>query len=199
MDYSDFILPWLIHPAGHLTYGNQASGNARLDVGNLSEKWRGPIRAYREPTVEDILQSRTMISRDREGMDHLAVPIYDETAQSNFGGAGFEAQDAFGRAKKSPAYNIGNALHKAMYLAGSDRFSGANLGGDIRQMERNSGNKYVEALLAATAADDLRRAFNPDSNVSLDFTTNNGAPGIMASVPIDQYLRPVWSKRDKRK
>lgn len=194
MDYADFILPWLIHPAGHLTSGNSLSGNARMNYDEMSEKWRGPIRAYRNPMQEDLQNGNTMIVKDRDGMDCVVVPIYDEKSQALFGGAGFEAQDRMGEAKRSSSYDLGNAMHKAMYLGGMHKLSGATEG-DLKQMERNSGNKAVNAMLAVTAIDDLASSADPEKNWRLMFHVRDGAPGVLFSVPLDADMKPVMRRK----
>ena len=99
-------------------------------------------------------------------------------AQTDLHGGGFEMQDRISGLANSPELNSVNALYKLLYLAGSHKMGGAQEG-DVNAMERTSGNKNVNALLAASVLSDLYKSQNPGQNWNVGFTTlGRGTPGL---------------------
>jgi len=120
--------------------------------------------------------------------------------KANIHGAGFEMQDRMANAMDSPEMHGFNAVYKTLFPYIVDKMGSAIPGGDIGGMERSSGNKYIKPILGASAFYDAYKAMHPDNNVNVGFSTfGKGTPGLMATVPIDQNLIPVWSKSSKRK
>lgn len=102
------------------------------------------------------------------------------SAQTDLHGGGFEMQDKLSGLSNSPDLSLSNAIYKLLYLMGSYKF-GSGIGeGDIKAMQRTSGNKYVPEIIAATALSDLYKSQNPTADWSLGFTTlNGGTPGLI--------------------
>lgn len=95
-------------------------------------------------------------------------------------GSGFTGQQELGNEESmkemASEYALAQGLYKLGYLSKLTLPTGTQ--GDVENMERISGNKMTPALLGLSALSDLYKAYNPESRLSADFITPQGAPGI---------------------
>lgn len=97
-------------------------------------------------------------------------------------GAGFQAQDNVVNRSSNKDASLVSALIKGAYLAGVPGMLNKNLDGygDINNMVRESGNKYVPHMIGLTSLSDMMGYMNPDRNWSLGFSTfGTGQPGLL--------------------
>lgn len=188
MSLSDLFIAYLIaqgaHTGGHFIQA-QNPGNPmrdepmRLDVRNLQEIWKnwdsnnpGHLidRWTAAPPGSPVARAQMSHEDYLKDIDKKATDIH---------GAGFAWQDNIRNLipDKETRDNVGkmSALIKGLYLTGVPQKLSRQItstGGDIEDMKRVSGNKYVKPLVAASALADLY-------DVPLKFTTINGSPGLM--------------------
>jgi len=96
--------------------------------------------------------------------------------QAEIDAGGFHLQDKVVQAADDENMDAANALYKTLYLAGINKIGKAKMG-DIENMARASGNKYTQALFAASILSDIYQAKNPDSKWSYNFDVIDGSPG----------------------
>lgn len=113
----------------------------------------------------------------RWGGDKYSFDNATPRAAAEIQGAGFSGQDrlknALNNTEQDRLFSGINALHKLTYLL-RDR-------GDISGMEKASGNKHTDKLVAASALWDLLKGsgvIDRDAG-NVDFTTIDGAPGLV--------------------
>jgi hypothetical protein len=158
MDMLPVIQAYIIaqgsHTGGHFAEANRQDVPMKLDMKKLSEDWN-----------QDKISKKD------------ATDIH---------GKGFEFQDlissgADGKTREDVSKI--NALIKAFYLVGGPQIFSKLDGtqGDIKEMQKFSGNKYVPHMIGLTALSDLLQT--KDSKNSLGFVVNNGQPGL------------VWNRR----
>lgn len=103
-------------------------------------------------------------------------------------GAGFMGQQNTGKQAEGGSfqqpYDLAQGLYKALYSLG---VKPSGISGDIENMERISGNRYVKPLLGVSALSDLYRAYNPDAKFGIDFVAPQGAPGIQLNFKHDWF------------
>jgi len=101
---------------------------------------------------------------------------------ANIQGAGFETQDFIrdqltGKIREDASKM--SALIKVLFLSGvTKKISDTDIAqGDIKELQKLSGNKHVPKMLGATILSDLLQ--KPDSTNSLSFTVREGSPGLL--------------------
>jgi hypothetical protein len=186
------------HTANHLSVANDTGAPARMQ--GLNEVWDRPKGEYTETTTKTPVRSDVSAGPGIPGptvWDTKTTRNYMPSAkETDRQGAGFAGQDVMNSALDTPESNAANALYKGLYLA----TGGLKTSGDFRNMEENSGNRYTKPLVGASAFYNAYKAANPDNNVDVNFTTmNQGTPGLMATIPLDQNLIPVLSRMSNRK
>lgn len=142
----------IVHPQGHNIAGEQVGVPVHVDYRNAMEKWNPPEDWRKEAQIQ---------------------------------GGGFGMQDTAahllsGTEAETPM-RYANALYKLGYLSGlalPNSSGGGTIGGDVKNLERVSGNKNVDMLLGLSALADLIKANNPKSNWDMQFITPEGAPGL---------------------
>lgn len=161
------------HTGGHF---NQASNQGNpmrdvpmgLSVKQMAELWRTPDRWSKGGTSKDMTHEDYLkdISKKR----------------TDIHGAGFAMQDKVRdnlSGKEREEVSKMNALIKALYVAGIpqklSKLDGTK--GDIKEMQKESGNKYVPHMVGLTALSDLLQ--KKDSRTSLGFRVENGQPGLV--------------------
>ena len=106
----------------------------------------------------------------------------DVRKNTDIDGAGFQLQDSVANSVDNKNINLANALIKIGYLLDTPAMLDKNLAGygDIRNMERESGNPHVDKMILATALSDLMKYNNPEQKWSIGFSTfGTGQPGIV--------------------
>ena len=140
-----------VHPLGHFQTGNDLNVPVDVNWGQRTESWNTP----------------------------------DKRKDSEIAGGGFGIQDklAQGLGQDDSSMRLANALYKLGYMSKLTlpQSSLAYGGGDVEQMQRESGNKYTKSLLGASALFDLWKSQNPKSNFDLQFVAPNGSPGLMGT------------------
>ena len=131
----------------------------------VNDEWKAPNGKYKELVMshEDYLKDNVKKKTDIHG-------------------AGFATQDMMrdkmsGKTREDVSKM--NALIKLMYLAGvpgmlNEQFKSS---GDIKEMQKESGNKYVPHMVGLTALSDILQ--KKDSKTSLGFRVENGQPGLV--------------------
>ena len=184
MDIPKLIAAYLIsqgaHTGGHFNEANSQNVPIRLDAKNLIEDWEvkskrlDPEKVKSSP-YRDFILSNEQIEND------------NNRKRASIHGAGFSMQDKVRDLINDPEtkkdVSLMNAAIKAAYLMGvpqalSKKISDGN-NEDIGGMEKTSGNKNVKGLLAASILADIYTMKNPKSNSNIQFTTVNGAPGLV--------------------
>lgn len=198
-DFSNILTPLLMAQMAHTMGHYDKAGEIGVPISQhaLSENWHHndtPTQWVDEKYPENYylpyLQGKHKGYRRVPGRKD---PLLTDRAESTILGGGFEMQDELGRSLRNPDYSLANAVIKAAYMAGSHRLARNSTGsGDIRDLERSSGNRAVNAMLGATVASDLYHYANPENNASLSFNAMNGTPGLMLNVPLDVNMKPVW-------
>ena len=153
-DLQDIISAYLIaqgaHTGGHFYEAGQHDVPIELNAKTMSESWK----------------------------------TRDKRKNGDIHGAGFYMQDRMrdeidDHEMKKKVATV-NALIKAFYLTdGPGKLSGSlEQGGDIRGMEKTTGNHYVKPLIALSILEDIRQAKSKDNGkLSYGFDVVDGAPG----------------------
>lgn len=100
----------------------------------------------------------------------------DRRKDAEINAGGFALQDLMASLMGTPEASTANALYKIGYMSGLTLPKGTQ--GDIKNLERLSGNNATEALVALSILGDLIKAKNPKSNWSTQFIAPEGAPGL---------------------
>jgi len=184
MDIPKLLAAYIIsqgaHTGGHFNEANSQGVPISLDAKNLIEDWEvkskrlDPEKVKSSP-YRDFILSNEQIEND------------NNRKRASIHGAGFSMQDKVRDLINDPEtkkdVSLMNAAIKAAYLLGlpqklsSEITSSKN--NDIGGMKNASGNRYVKGLIAASGLMDLYKTNHPEGNSSIQFTTVNGAPGLV--------------------
>lgn len=139
----------------------------------------GHVQSGNESGVPTTIDYKNMV----ENRDGKFKNVSDET---DWNGSGFTAQDKFKRALDSPEADLATGLYKLLYPITQSKVAPTGVsGGDIGEMRRLSGNKYVKESLALSALWDLLKSTKAGreklKNKDLSFTTIDGNPGLTAT------------------
>lgn len=177
------ILNQFAHTAGHFDRAGKEGADISLHGTDLAERWNYAPDYYTQRPM--VVPKRGSKGRPTLETRMITEPHYEKDpakVNSEIHGGGLSMQGELGGALQDPAYDNAEAIYKLLYLTGLQNRLGKNINGDIRNLERSSGNKNVDTLVALSALDDWRRSRNPDSNWRFDFRTFDGAPGGMVSL-----------------
>lgn len=171
-DLGAFILNQLAHTAGHFDRAADNGADITLHGRDLAETWRYNPIEYQK-------QTRTLPTKKGPRQLTITVPRYEKDPKivdSEIASGGFGMQGEIGSALQDPTYDNAEAIYKLLYLTGIQNHLGNGISGDVRQIERASGNRNVDVMLALSALDDLRRSNDPKSNWRFDYTSADGTP-----------------------
>lgn len=195
MDYSKLIAAILAAQAAHTGgHFNSSSDNG------IEASLHGQAEEYNNPVVVEKTEPyfTSTSSTDKTGGVHYDYKLINKKKLAlenspltgpkavNIHGGGFSMADEVGRASNDPYYNAGNALVKLFHLIGGpegmSRDIRRNSGGDLAAMKKESGNKHVPEMVAASAIFDAMKARGMDKDGSLSFTTlDQGVPALVYS------------------
>ena len=165
----------LIHPYGHVQYGDTHGTPTSIDWGKQTE-------------VRDTNDAGRPVVIDPEHPGQIEN-AHSDVNDVGWNSAGFGIQDKLTRATSGTPDNenmhLANAAYKMAYVLGLPRLTaaGENMAtpnGDIGEMERISGNKYTRHLLGFAALADLIKSQRPEQtwDVSAGPMPNTTAMGL---------------------
>jgi len=172
-----------IHPQGHVREGNERGYPMTVDYSSLSERWDKPSSEIERAKIPN---KEAKAAATRYGLGFKNIGPEDAIAMH---GAGFKAQDDIARIiedkESKEAMYLANAILKGAYAAGIPDKLAKNSpdypdGGDIGEMKRISGNKYVRPMMGFSAIMDLMKSQRPEQNwdVSAGVMPNSTAVGL---------------------
>jgi hypothetical protein len=199
------------HTLNHLSVANQSGTPASFHGNQGTENWQIPESEFDHQFKKVVEYDPN--AANGEG-DYVPVAKGFKTLKSNTSdlykrnetdrnGAGFEGQDKVNAAMDSPESSLANAVSKGAYIAsGGGIGKSKDLQGDFGGVSVNSGvsRDKIKGMVGFSAMSDLYNASHPDNTTKVGFSTlNQGTPGLVASVPVDQNLIPVFNRNSTRK
>ena len=166
------------HTGGHFDSASKIGVPISMN-GITEENWGEPTETKTRPHYEPVKTGNGIFDKKyiQTGIEEYQSPNY--RAKTDINGAGFQIQDEISSKVNNKETSLVNAFLKSLYLAGVPKIMNGNQG-DIKEMQKSSGNRYVPHIVGATALSDVIGSMYPKRDWSLGFSTfGNGQPGVV--------------------